>query len=208
MSLSASDCKPTFWTQKFLELTAKNFNLWEARLRAHLRPISAEWTLEEPDPEEEETATQKAIRINVLSLMQNNLDDTHLALGAKAQAPERLFTLLRGQHRPNTSASRFDAKISFFALRHEGFSNVVAYAKHLESEAIEINRMAPPDNPLISIDDLILTLRKSTKSEYRTVWGHFDGLPDELQTFEEAVVRLQAYEFEYGKKQESRNKIF
>ena len=126
MSLSAADCKPTYWTQKFLELNSKNFNLWEARLRAHLRPISALWTLEEP--EEEETDTQKAIRLNVLSLIQNNLDDAHLALAGKAEAPDRLFTLLRGQHRPNTSASRFDGKIAFFELKHHAFTNVVAYA--------------------------------------------------------------------------------
>ena len=97
------------------------------------------------EPEEDETDTQKAIRLNVLSLMQNNLDDAHLALAAKATAPEELYLLLRGQHRPNTTASRFDAKISFFGLRHEAHASIVAYAKHLESEAIEINRLAPSD---------------------------------------------------------------
>ena len=160
MSLKAYDVKPEYWTRRFLDLNTKNFNQWDTKLRAYLRPIEAVWTLYEPEDEEEEKA--QAIRQYVLSLIQLNLDETHLQMSSKATSPERLYTLLRGQARPTNAVSRHNAKLNYLSLRHEADPSIVAFAKRLENEALELNQLTDPDHPVITDDDRLLTLRAST----------------------------------------------
>ena len=170
----AYNASPEYWTKSFLTLNGKNFNLWDAKLHAYLRPQDCLWALEEPA--EEEKDKHAVIRNYVLTLIQLNLDDAHLMLASKATSPDRLYTLLRGQARPTNKISRHGAKLAYLGLRHEAFPNVVAFSKHLENEAVEINKLSPPDEPVITDDDRLLTLRASTRVQYERVWGRFDDL--------------------------------
>ena len=95
LSVKAYNASPEYWTKQFLTLNSKNFNLWDAKLRAYLRPQDCLWTLEEPVEEEKDKHT--VIRNYVLTLLQLNLDDAHLLLSSKATSSERLYTLLQGQ---------------------------------------------------------------------------------------------------------------
>ena len=144
----------------------------------------------------------------MLTLIQLNLDDAHLLLASKATSSDKLYTLLRGQARPTNRVSRHGAKLAYLALRHEAFPSIMAFAKHLENEAVELNKLSEPDQPVISDDDQLLTLRASTRVQYERVWGRFDDLAEEDRTWERVNSMLQTYEYEHYKNKSSGVKSF
>ena len=82
------------------------------------------------------------------------------------------------------------------------------YSKHLENEAVELNKLSDPDQPVISDDDQLLTLRASTRVQYERVWGRFDDLAEEDRTWDKVNNMLQTYEYEHYKNKSSGVKSF